>query len=55
MQRADYEELLAQKDAVIKELENRLAHELALKNHDGTNTGTPTSPDSGNSNKRVHA
>ena len=43
MQRADYEELLAQKDAVIKELENRLAHELALKNHDGTNTGTPTS------------
>lgn len=43
MRRADYEELLAQKDAVIKELENRLAHELALKNHDGTNTGTPTS------------
>ena len=43
LQRADYEELLAQKDAVIKELENRLAHELALKGHDGTNTGTPTS------------
>lgn len=43
IQRADYEELLAQKDAVIKELENRLAHELALKGHDGTNTGTPTS------------
>lgn len=42
-QQADYEEALAQKDAVIKELENRLAHELALKNHDGTNTGTPTS------------
>ena len=42
LQRADYEELLAQKDAVIKELENRLAHELALKGHDGTNTGTPT-------------
>ena len=42
-QRADYEELLAQKNAIIKELENRLAHELALKGHDGTNTGTPTS------------
>jgi len=41
LQRADYEELLAQKDAVIKELENRLAHEPALKGHDGTNTGTP--------------
>lgn len=43
MQRADYEDLLAQKDAVIKELEKRLAHELALKGHDGANTGTPTS------------
>ena len=42
-QRADYEELLTQKNAVIKELEKRLAHELALKGHDGTNTGTPTS------------
>lgn len=42
-QKADYEEIIAQKDAVIKELENRLAHELALKGHDGTNTGTPTS------------
>ena len=42
-QQADYEEALAQKDAAIKELENCLAHELALKSHDGTNTGTPTS------------
>ena len=41
LQRADYEELLAKKDAAIKELENRLAHEPALKGHDGTNTGTP--------------
>ena len=39
----DYQEQLAGKDAVIRELENRLAHELALKGHDGTNTGTPTS------------
>ncbi len=43
MQRTDYEELPAQKDAVIRELENRPAHEPALKGHDGTNTGTPTS------------
>ncbi len=43
MQRADYDELPAQKDAVIRELENRLAHEPALKGHDGTNTGTPAS------------
>jgi len=43
IQRADYEDLLAQKDAVIKEPENRLAHGLARKGHDGTNTGTPAS------------
>jgi hypothetical protein len=42
-QRADYEQRLAEKDAVIKELTNRLEHELALKAHDGTNTGIPTS------------
>ncbi len=36
--RRDYE-----KAAVIKELKNRLEHELAIKGHDGTNTGTPTS------------
>ena len=34
---------IAEKDAVIKELENRLAHAEALLNHDGNNTGTPTS------------
>lgn len=39
----DYQEQLAEKDAIIKELENRLAHELVLKGHDGTNTGIPTS------------
>ena len=42
-QKTDYEQLLAEKDAIIKELTNRLEHELALKAHDGTNTGTPTS------------
>jgi len=40
--RLDYQEQLAEKDAVIKELENCPAHELALKGHDGTNTGIPT-------------
>lgn len=43
IQKAVYEEQLAEKEAVIKELKNRLEHELALKCHDGTNTGTPTS------------
>ena len=42
-QKADYEQLLAEKDATIKTLTNRLEHELSLKAHDGTNTGTPTS------------
>lgn len=43
LQRAKYEERLAEKDAVIKELSNRLAHVNALLGHDGSNTGTPTS------------
>ena len=38
-----YTESLAEKDAIIKELQNRLAHAEALLNHDGSNTGTPTS------------
>lgn len=38
-----FKETLAQKDAVIKELQNRLAHAEALLGHDGSNTGTPTS------------
>ena len=33
-----YQESLAEKDAVIKELQNRLAHAEALLNHDGSNT-----------------
>ena len=37
--RMDVEE----RDAIIKELENQLAHLTALLNHDGTNSGTPTS------------
>ena len=38
-----YTESLAEKDAIIKELQNRLAHAEALLNHDGSNTGTSTS------------
>ena len=38
-----YAETLAGKDAIIKELQNRLAHAEALLNHDGSNTGKPTS------------
>ena len=41
-QKEKYEEALAKKDAIIKELQNRLAHAEALLGHDGTNTGTPT-------------
>lgn len=37
------QESLAEKDAIIKELHNCLAHPEALLNHDGSNTGTPTS------------
>ena len=41
-QKEKYEETIAEKDAIIKELQNRLAHAEAINNHDGTNTGTPT-------------
>lgn len=48
-----YEESLAEKDAIIKELQNRLAHAEALLNHDGSNTGTPTSQTPINKNKVI--
>lgn len=38
-----FKETLGEKDAIIKELQNKLAHAEALLNHDGGNTGTPTS------------
>ena len=41
-QKAKYEEIIAEKDAIIKELQNRLAHAEAINHHDGTNTGIPT-------------
>ena len=48
-----YMESLAEKDAIIKELQNRLAHAEALLNHDGSNTGTPTSQTPINKNKVI--
>lgn len=38
-----YEEEIAKKDAIIKELKNQLAHEKALNDRDGYNTSLPTS------------
>lgn len=40
--RITYEEKLAEKDAVIRELTNQLLHFKALGAHDGTNTGIST-------------
>lgn len=48
-----YSESLAEKDAIIKELQNRLAHAEALLNHDGTNTGTSTAQTPIDKNKVV--
>ena len=48
-----YSESLSEKDAIIKELQNRLAHAEALLNHDGSNTGTPTSQTPINKNKVI--
>lgn len=42
-QKNDYESTIDEKDAIIKELKNQLAHMAAVAGHDGTNTGTPTS------------
>ena len=52
-EKKQYAESLAEKDAVIKELKNRLAHAEALLNHDGSNTGTPTSQTPKNKNKVI--
>lgn len=48
-----FKEALDKKDAVIRELQNRLAHAEALLNHDGSNTGTPTSQTPINKNKVI--
>ena len=41
-QKQHYESIIAEKDAVIKELKNKVAHMAAVADHDGTNTGIPT-------------
>lgn len=48
-----YSESLSEKDAIIKELQNRLAHAEALLDHGGSNTGTPTSRTPINKNKII--
>ena len=48
-----YEESMGEKDAVIKELQNRLAHAEALLGHDGTNTGIPTGQTPPDKNKLI--
>ena len=52
-QKEKYEVALCEKDAVIKELQSRLAHAEALLEHDGTNTGTSTSQTPPNKNKVI--
>ena len=41
--RKKFEDDLAKKDATIKGLTNEMEKAKAIQNHDGTNTGTPTS------------
>lgn len=48
-----YEDMLYERDCIINELENRLAHANALLAHDGTNTSLPTSQTPQGKNKRI--
>lgn len=52
-QKNSYESTIAQKDAIIKELSNKLAHMAAVAAHDGTNTGTPTASTPINKKKHI--
>lgn len=52
-QKADYESTIAEQDAIIKELKNKVAHLAAVAGHDGTNTGTPTSATPINKKKAI--
>ena len=49
----DYEDKLCEKDCIIEELTNQLAHAKALLDHDGTNTNTPTSQTPPGKKKRI--
>lgn len=49
----DYEDKLHEKDCIIKELQNRLASAEAQLNHDGSDTGLPTSKTPIGKKKRI--
>jgi len=49
----DYEDKLHERDCVISELQNRLAHAEALLSHDSTNTSLPTSRTPVGKKKRI--
>ena len=48
-----YEDMVHERDCVIEELRNKLAHAEALLNRDGTNTGMPTSQTPPEKEKRI--
>lgn len=52
-QKDTYETMLAEKDAVIKELTNQLAHISAVAERNGANTGTPTAATPINQKKTI--
>lgn len=52
-QKDTYETMLAEKDAVIKELTNQLAHVSAVAERNGANTGTPTAATPINQKKTI--
>lgn len=52
-QKAAYEVALTEKDAIIKELKNQLAHAAAVAERNGTNTGIPTSATPINKKKTI--
>ena len=49
----DYEDRLYEKECIIDELKNRLAHDEALLGRDSTNTNLPTSQTPPGKNKRI--
>lgn len=52
-QEETYEAAIAEKDAIIKELKNKLAHASAVAERNGTNTGTPTAATPINKKKTI--
>lgn len=49
----EYKDKLHEKDRIIEELKNKLAHAEALLSRDGTNTGLPTSQTPADKKKRI--